>query len=109
MIWPSKAAILIRLSSFVFLHAAFSAWQVTSAAKAHGVVIPSHFSSPLPLNIIVEALVAFIFLVIGVSWSATPLKDISWSSEMATRSIDSEDSRLSFANVRHRGSILFTE
>ncbi|KAL8279740.1 hypothetical protein RQP46_007835 [Phenoliferia psychrophenolica] len=108
-IWPTPAAFLIRVATLAFLHAAYSAWQVRSLAKAHGVVLPTHFSSPLPLDIIAEALVSFALLIIGVAWSAAPLKEISWASEMATRSIDSEDSRLSFANVRHRGAILFTD
>ncbi|ORY72917.1 magnesium transporter [Leucosporidium creatinivorum] len=107
--WPTPAAILIRLAALVFLHAAYSAWEVRGLAKTAGVEIPSTLGSPLPVDIIAQAFISFILLATGVIWSATPLKKISWASEMSKRCIDSEDSRLSFANVRHRGSVLFAE
>lgn len=46
--------------------------------------------SPVPpphAQIIIEALVAFTALIIGVAASAPPLKEISWASEMKTRCV----------------------
>lgn len=106
---PSAPAVLISFATLIFAHAAFSAWEARRFAKALGAPIQTTFGSPLPVDIIAEALVSFALLVSGVAWSAVPLKEISWASEMATRSIDSEDSRQSFASLRHRGNVLFVD
>ncbi|KAI5480636.1 membrane magnesium transporter 1-like [Pseudohyphozyma bogoriensis] len=104
---PSLSTLLIQGAALVFFHAAYSAWEAQSLAKAADIVRPTFLASPLPLDILVELFVAFALLLIGVAWSAPGLKEISWASEMKKRSIDSEDSRVGFASLRHRGGVLF--
>ncbi|GJN93795.1 hypothetical protein Rhopal_006853-T1 [Rhodotorula paludigena] len=102
--------VLITLASCALLHAAYAAWQVRMEARAAGIqLVKSAFGSPMPAEVVVEALSALATLVVGLLWSAPALKGISFASEMSTRSIDSTDSNLAFANLRHRGSILFKE
>ncbi|GAA6001735.1 uncharacterized protein JCM10292_005015 [Rhodotorula paludigena] len=102
--------VLITLASCALLHAAYTAWQVRMEARAAGMQLAkSSYGSPMPVEVVVEALSALATLVVGLLWSAPALKGISFASEMSTRSIDSTDSNLAFANLRHRGSILFKE
>ncbi|GAA5900637.1 hypothetical protein JCM5296_006734 [Sporobolomyces johnsonii] len=103
------ASLLIWLSSFALLHSAYSAWVARLAAKQAGTAVTLLLGSPVPREIILEALVALFFLVSGVLWSAPKLKGVTWASEMSKRSIDTEASLLSFANVRHRGTVLFRD
>ncbi|KAL0953811.1 hypothetical protein HGRIS_004991 [Hohenbuehelia grisea] len=63
----------------------------------------------LPHDIIGEALVALALGIVGASLNAPKLKEISWASEMQTRSIDEMDSRLGFANYVNRGRTLFSQ
>ncbi|BGP27423.1 magnesium transporter family protein [Rhodotorula toruloides] len=90
------ARLVILVSSLVLLHSAYSAWQARIAAATGGFEV-----------VLVEAVSSFITLVIGILWSAPALKGVTFASEMRSRSLDSTDSRIAFANVRHRGSVLF--
>lgn len=122
-IWPSRPALLIRLSSLVLLHAAYSAWEGQSPAaqlpltrtartmvKAAGgapvvtswqVVIPFDVGPLLPAGqahavpqIALQAVLAFLALVVGVCWSAAPLSEITWAHEMRSRYVSSTALRL---------------
>ncbi|KDE02471.1 hypothetical protein MVLG_06980 [Microbotryum lychnidis-dioicae p1A1 Lamole] len=104
--------LLIQLASLGFLYSAFIAWDARSSIKAEWIPPPSHrFSQaiPLPLPVILQVLAAFALLTIGLLWSANSLAKISWASEMADKTIDTQDSTLGFRNVRTRASKLFQD
>ncbi|TNY24130.1 hypothetical protein DMC30DRAFT_413607 [Rhodotorula diobovata] len=100
--------LVISLTSATLLHAAYSAWQARTAAKHLGIHLePSLLGSHLPLPVTLQALSSFLVLTLSILVSAPPPKGVSYASEMATRSIDSTDSGAAFANLRHRGRVLF--
>ncbi|GAA5977874.1 hypothetical protein JCM21900_002195, partial [Sporobolomyces salmonicolor] len=104
------ASLLIWLSSLALLHSAYSAWAGTVlppplapssrpaadpaprsaptarlAAKQAGTAVTLLLGSPVPREILVEALVSLFFLVIGVLSSSPKLKGATWASEMSKR------------------------
>ncbi|GAA5839106.1 hypothetical protein JCM9279_002598 [Rhodotorula babjevae] len=102
------ARLIITLASAALLHSAYSAWLSRTSAKALGVHLePTILGSHLPVAVTLEAVASFVLLTIGILLSAPPPKGVSFASEMASRSIDSTDSGVAFANLRHRGRILF--
>ncbi|KAH7907475.1 magnesium transporter [Hygrophoropsis aurantiaca] len=94
--------VLLTVATFALLHAAYSTYEHLSHLKALG-----RPEGPLPLNIVYESILALILGILGASLNAPPLKEITWASEMKTRSIDGMDSRLGFANYNNRGRMLF--
>ncbi|SGZ30214.1 BQ5605_C110g13217 [Microbotryum silenes-dioicae] len=106
--------LLIQLASLGFLYSAFIAWDgqsktrvdARSSIKAEWIPPPSHrFSQAIPLPlpvrwrfvfVILQVLAAFALLTIGLLWSANSLAKISWASEMADKTIDTQDSALGF-------------
>jgi len=60
----------------------------------------------LPSSIVLESLFALFLGIIGACVKAPPLKEITWASEMKTRTIDDMDARMGFANFVTRGSVL---
>ncbi|GAA5888381.1 hypothetical protein JCM6882_008598 [Rhodosporidiobolus microsporus] len=103
------ARLLICASFATLLHSAYAAWLARMAAKATGKEVELTWGSPVPPEVMFEALGAFVTLVIGILWSAPSLKGVTWASEMSKRTIDSEDSGITLANMRHRGSVLYRE
>ncbi|GAA5943169.1 hypothetical protein JCM3775_007614 [Rhodotorula graminis] len=102
------ARLIIVLASAALLHSAYSAWLARTSAKALGIHLePTLLGSHLPLAVTLEAFASFLLLTVGILLSAPPPKGVSFASEMASRSIDSTDSGVAFANLRHRGRILF--
>ncbi|GAA5891518.1 hypothetical protein JCM8208_007310 [Rhodotorula glutinis] len=102
------ARLIITLASAALLHSAYSAWLTRTSAKALGIHLePTLLGSHLPVSVTLEAFASFVLLTIGILLSAPPPKGVSFASEMASRSIDSTDSGVAFANLRHRGRILF--
>lgn len=63
----------------------------------------------IPPSIVFESLVALFLGIIGACLKAPPLKEITWASEMKTRTIDDMDSRMEFANFVTRGKVLSRE
>ncbi|KAJ7066521.1 magnesium transporter [Mycena amicta] len=95
-------ALLLSLATVAVFHAAFSTYEHLSHLKAIG-----RPEGTLPLDIILEALVALVLGTLGASLNAPKLKEISWAAEMQKRSIDDMDSRLSFASFVNRGKHVF--
>ena len=58
-------------------------------------------------QIVLETVAALVVLVLGVAYTATPLKPVAWSAEMRNRSIDQVDARPGFAALDHRAPFLF--
>ncbi|KAK9897093.1 hypothetical protein P389DRAFT_194731 [Cystobasidium minutum MCA 4210] len=52
---------------------------------------------------------SFILLSVGIALTASPLKPITWQAELRRHTIDQSDSRLGFANIHHRGTLLHKE
>lgn len=52
---------------------------------------------------------SFVLLSIGIALTASPLKPITWQAELRRHTIDQSDSRLGFANIHHRGTLLHKE
>ncbi|GAA5861989.1 hypothetical protein JCM8547_001549 [Rhodosporidiobolus lusitaniae] len=102
--WPAR--LLVIASCALLLHAAYSARHTHSTNAATAQLNWASSASP---EVIFEALGAFVCLVVGILWSAPTLKGVTWASEMSKRSIDSEDSGIHLANMRHRGGVLFRE
>ncbi|BGP35133.1 hypothetical protein JCM10296v2_006963 [Rhodotorula toruloides] len=92
------ARLLITISSLVLLHSAYSAWQARIAADTGGFEVESVLGARVPPDILVEAVSSFITLVIGILWSAPALKGVTFASEMSSRSVDSTDLGIAFAN-----------
>ncbi|KAH9975983.1 hypothetical protein BGW80DRAFT_1295652 [Lactifluus volemus] len=60
-------------------------------------------------GVIIESFVALFFGIIGACIKAPAFKEITWASEMKTRTIDDMDSRMGFANFVTRGKVLGQE
>jgi len=82
-------------------HAAFSTYEYLSHLKALG-----RPEGSLPSSIILESLLALFLGIIGACVKAPPLKEITWASEMKTRTIDDMYARMGFANFVTRGNVL---
>jgi len=63
----------------------------------------------LPSSIVLESLFALFLGIIGACVKAPPFKEITWASEMKTRTIDDMDARMGFANFVTRGRVLGQE
>ncbi|KAJ1022068.1 hypothetical protein NDA18_005302 [Ustilago nuda] len=128
--------LLLTVGTLVFFHAAYSTYEHLSLRKSLGLVgaeakaMPVDVSSSsapstrhasdsaikltslslprlLVSQITLETLVSFIVILLGVALTAAPLKNVTWASEMRTKTVDEVDSRSSFATLTHRGQILF--
>ncbi|BGP19866.1 hypothetical protein JCM10213_008662 [Rhodosporidiobolus nylandii] len=105
--WPAR--LLIYASLALLLHSAYAAWLARTASKGTFVTAEKLLGSLAPSEVLTEALSAFVLLTVGILASAPSVKGVTWASEMAKRSMDSEDSGMGLANVRHRGAVLFGE
>ncbi|KAL4259674.1 membrane magnesium transporter family protein [Pleurotus pulmonarius] len=94
--------ILLILGALLVLHAAFSSYEYLSHLKNSG-----RLEGSLPYDIMLEAYIALFIGILGASLSAPTLKQITWASEMQTRSIDEMDARAGFANYLNRGRSIF--
>ncbi|EPQ30758.1 uncharacterized protein PFL1_01659 [Pseudozyma flocculosa PF-1] len=102
---PSTGRLLLVLGTITFLHAAYSTYEHLSLRKSLDLgTLTEH---GMPIDITIETLASLLLLLVGVSLTAEPLKEVSWASEMRKRTIDAVDSRPAFATLNHRGSILF--
>ncbi|KAJ4475079.1 magnesium transporter [Lentinula aciculospora] len=90
--------LFLLIATLLVLHAAFSTYEHLSHLKSLGKPEGS-----LPYDIILEAIIGLTMGIFGASMNASPLKEVTWSSEMKTRSIDEMDARLGFANYVNRG------
>ncbi|KAJ3763810.1 magnesium transporter [Lentinula raphanica] len=90
--------VFLLVATFLILHAAFSTYEHLSHLKSLGKPEGS-----LPYDITLEAIVGLVVGILGASLYASTLKEITWASEMKTRSIDEMDARLGFASYVNRG------
>ncbi|TKY86182.1 hypothetical protein EX895_005007 [Sporisorium graminicola] len=97
--------LLLAIGTLVFFHAAYSTYEHLSLRKSLGLVGAE--AKSMPIDITLETLVSFIVILVGIALTALPLKNVTWASEMRTKSIDEVDSRSNFAPLTHRGQILF--
>nr|GAT45755.1 predicted protein [Mycena chlorophos] len=95
-------ALLLGIATLAVFHTAFSTYEHLSHMKALG-----RPEGQLPIDIILEALIALVLGIVGASLNVPKLKDITWAAEMQTRKIDDVDSRLSFASYVNRGRNVF--
>ncbi|KAI0288405.1 magnesium transporter [Russula brevipes] len=93
--------LLLTIATVALFHAAYSTYEHLSHSKALG-----RPEGSLPSSIVLESLVALFLGIVGACLKAPPLKEITWASEMRTRTIDDMDSRMGFANFETRGKIL---
>ncbi|POY73024.1 hypothetical protein BMF94_3862 [Rhodotorula taiwanensis] len=99
--------ILVALSSLALLHSVYAAWSARTTAKYAGIALERRLGTQVPTEVAVEAIASFVLLVIGILWTAPPLKGVTFASEMSNRTVDTADAGLGLANLRHRGAILF--
>ncbi|KAI0061061.1 hypothetical protein BV25DRAFT_1858220 [Artomyces pyxidatus] len=92
---------ILLLAALALFHAAFSTYEHLSHLKAMG-----RPEGSLPTSIILESLLALTLGIVGACIKAPTPKEISWASEMKSRSIDEMDSRMGFANFVTRGKAL---
>ncbi|KAK0525008.1 hypothetical protein OC834_005324 [Tilletia horrida] len=98
------STLLLSAGTVLFFHSAYSTYEYLSLRKSLDLD-----PAPLPTDITLEILLAFAVLLLSLALRAGRLREMSWSSEMRKRTIDEIDARPSFANVHHRGQILFAE
>ncbi|KAF8475141.1 magnesium transporter [Russula ochroleuca] len=96
--------LLLTIATVALFHAAFSTYEQLSHWKALGKPEKS-----LPSSIVFESLVALFLGITGACLKAPALKEITWASEMKTRTIDDMDARMGFANFVTRGKVLGRE
>ncbi|THG97252.1 hypothetical protein EW026_g4711 [Hermanssonia centrifuga] len=72
--------ILLLIAAFAVLHAAFSTYEHLSLLKALG-----RPEGALPVDIIVEALVALVLGTLGATIRTPELREVTWRSEMKKR------------------------
>ncbi|KAF5387325.1 hypothetical protein D9757_005737 [Collybiopsis confluens] len=95
--------IILLVAGLAVLHAAFSTYEHLSHLKALGKPEGS-----LPQDIVLEAIIGLVLGILGSSLNAAHLKEITWSSEMKTRSIDEMGARSGFANYVNRGKNIWS-
>ncbi|KAH9967231.1 magnesium transporter [Russula dissimulans] len=93
--------VLLTIAIAALFHAAYSTYEYHSLSKALG-----RPEGSLPASIVFESLIALFLGIIGACLKAPPLKQITWASEMKTRTIDAMDARMGFANFVTRGRVL---
>ncbi|KAL9931279.1 hypothetical protein V8E36_009886 [Tilletia maclaganii] len=96
--------LVLLVGTVLFFHSAYSTYEFLSLRKSLDLD-----PAALPLDITIEVLLSFAVLLAGLALKAGRLREMSWSSEMRKRTIDEIDARPSFANVHHRGQILYAE
>ncbi|KAF5362246.1 hypothetical protein D9756_002328 [Leucocoprinus leucothites] len=97
------ARVLIILAVISLLHAGYSGYEHLSRLKALG-----QPQEALPKDIAIETLFGAILGIIGAALYGSPLKQISWASEMRQHKIDEMDARMGFASYTHRGRNMFS-
>ncbi|KAJ3560546.1 hypothetical protein NP233_g10768 [Leucocoprinus birnbaumii] len=97
------ARTLILLAVVSLLHAGYSGYEHLSRLKALG-----QPQEALPKDIAFETLLGAILGIIGAALYGSPLKQISWASEMRQHKIDEMDARVGFASYTHRGKNIFS-
>ncbi|XP_062521948.1 ER membrane protein complex subunit 5-like [Corticium candelabrum] len=93
---------LIVIGVFLLLHAAFSATQHRSFLR-----LAARPFTTLPLDIVLQCLIAFVISCVGVVRSNIKFQEIKVTTEYVTRTFDTVGNCSSFYTFRHRGRVLF--
>ncbi|KAN0121277.1 magnesium transporter [Russula decolorans] len=96
--------LFLTVAVLALFHSAFSTYEHLSHWKAL-----REPEKSIPSSIVFESLVALFLGIMGACLKAPPLKEITWASEMKTRTIDDMDSRMEFGNFVTRGKVLSRE
>ncbi|KZV94582.1 hypothetical protein EXIGLDRAFT_736606 [Exidia glandulosa HHB12029] len=99
---PGLGNALLLVGVVLTIHVAFSTYEHLSILKAL-----DRTDEYIPLDMVLEAFVAMFVGIVGAALKTPELKEISWASEMKSRSIDEFDSRMGFMTLNHRGTKLF--
>lgn len=79
-IMTAVGRIVLTAGTLIFLHAAYSTYEHLTLRKSLGLV--GLEAQKMPIDITIETLVSFVIILLGVSMTATPLKQVTWASEM---------------------------
>jgi len=83
----------------IMAHAGNSTWKHFSKLKALGRSQES--VRQVPLEPLIETLVALVVFILGITLYAPPLREITWASEMRKRTVEEMSSRPSFIGFSH--------
>ncbi|KAI9059937.1 hypothetical protein FKP32DRAFT_1579009 [Trametes sanguinea] len=92
---------MLFAATLALLHAAFSTYEHLSHLKALG-----RPEGSLPNDIVLEAAVALFLAIVGATVRSSPLREVTWRSEMKRRAQEEdEDPRMSFTAFATRAGI----
>ncbi|KAG7465108.1 hypothetical protein MATL_G00172780 [Megalops atlanticus] len=93
---------LVGIGLFALAHAAFSAAQHRSYMR-----LTEKENETLPIDIVLQTLLAFVVTCYGIVHIAGEFKDMDASSELKNKTFDTLRNRPSFYLFNHRGRVLF--
>ncbi|KAG5853066.1 ER membrane protein complex subunit 5-like [Anguilla rostrata] len=93
---------LVGIGLFALAHAAFSAAQHRSYMR-----LTEKENETLPIDIVLQTLLAFIMTCYGIVHIAGEFKEMDASSELKNKSFDTLKNHPSFYVFNHRGRVLF--
>ncbi|KAG7484302.1 hypothetical protein MATL_G00047800 [Megalops atlanticus] len=93
---------LVGVGLFALAHAAFSAAQHRSYMR-----LTEKENETLPIDIVLQTLLAFVVTCYGIVHIAGEFKDMDASSELKNKTLDTLGNHPSFYLFNHRGRVLF--
>ncbi|KAJ8396513.1 hypothetical protein AAFF_G00018190 [Aldrovandia affinis] len=93
---------LVGIGLFALAHAAFSAAQHRSYMR-----LTEKENETLPIDIVLQTLLAFVVTCYGIVHIAGEFKDMDASSELKNKTFDTLGNHPSFYLFNHRGRVLF--
>ncbi|KAL4648275.1 membrane magnesium transporter 1 [Arapaima gigas] len=93
---------LVGVGLFALAHAAFSAAQHRSYMR-----LTEKENETLPIDIVLQTLLAFILTCYGIVHIAGEFKDMDASAELKNKTLDTLRNHPSFYLFNHRGRVLF--
>ncbi|KAL0973916.1 hypothetical protein UPYG_G00212900 [Umbra pygmaea] len=93
---------VVGVGLFALAHAAFSAAQHRSYMR-----LTEKENETLPIDIVLQTLLAFVLTIYGIVHIAGEFKDMDASSELKNKTFDTLRNHPSFYMFNHRGRVLF--
>ncbi|XP_075429314.1 ER membrane protein complex subunit 5 [Ascaphus truei] len=93
---------LVGIGLFALAHAAFSAAQHRSYMR-----LTEKEDETLPIDIVLQTLLAFVLTCYGIAHIAGEFKDMDATSELKNKTFDTLRNHPSFYVFNHRGRVLF--
>ncbi|XP_067883349.1 ER membrane protein complex subunit 5 [Heterodontus francisci] len=93
---------LVGIGLFALAHAAFSAAQHRSYMR-----LTEKENETLPIDIVIQTLLAFLLTCYGLVHMAGEFKDMDATSELKTKTFETLRNHPSFYLFNHRGRVLF--